>query len=212
MKQKHTLPIPIPNNTTLARLCELGARDPDIAWPIFQAFWSEITTDGRPPVLICMDSVSFAMGSSEYRAPDYSIIHSHDLAVINHFMSCLSGSSPLPNGGAVLAATNRSHAPISKSLNLAIQQALDRQSGEEITKADAFEKRYDARVEKAMTGVEAMKVSGLSKKEARGLMEYWAQSGVLRSRVDEKTVAEKWALAGGGIVGEIQRGALWMRV
>ncbi len=127
-------------------------------------------------------------------------------------MSCLSGSSPLPNGGAVLAATNRSHAPISKSLNLAIQQALDRQSGEEITKADAFEKRYDARVEKAMTGVEAMKVSGLSKKEARGLMEYWAQSGVLRSRVDEKTVAEKWALAGGGIVGEIQRGALWMRV
>ncbi len=57
-----------------------------------------------------------------------------------------------------------------------------------------------------------LKLKGLSKGEARGLMEYWARSGVLRSRVDEEKVAEKWALAGNGIVGEMQRTALWMRI
>ena len=48
--------------------------------------------------------------------------------------------------------------------------------------------------------------------EARALMEYWAQSGVLRQRVDEKTVTAKWALAGNGVVGELERGALRMRI
>jgi small subunit ribosomal protein S29 len=127
-------------------------------------------------------------------------------------MKYLSGSAPLPNGGAIIAATNRSHGPVSKSLNLAIQQIEDRQAGKEVTKKQPYERKYDERAEKAMTGVEVMKLKGLSKKEARGLMEYWAQSGVLRSRVDEETVAERWALSGNGIVGEIQRGALWMRI
>jgi small subunit ribosomal protein S29 len=212
VQQEHKLPFGLPPHVSLTRLCELGARDPDVAWPIFQAFWSEITAEGRPPVLMCLDSLSFAMGNSEYRAPDYSLIHSHDLVVIRHFMNYLSGSAPLPNGGAIIAATNRSHAPLSKSLNLAIQQAEDRQVGRGITQRDPFEKKYDERAEKAMDGVEVMRLKGLSKKEARGLMEYWAQSGVLRSRVDEETVAQRWALAGNGVVGEIQRGALYMRI
>lgn len=212
LSKEHNLPIPVPEDVTLTRLCELGARDPDVAWPVFQAFWSEITAEGRPPVLMCMDSVSFAMQDSQYRSPDYKLIHSHDLVVINHFMAYLGGSARLPNGGAVLAATNRSHGPLSKSLNLCIQQAEDRQNGREITPRDPYERKYDERAEKALTGIEVMKLKGLSKKEARGLMEYWAQSGVLRSRVDEETVAERWALAGNGIIGEIQRGALWMRI
>jgi small subunit ribosomal protein S29 len=183
-----------------------------VAWPIFQAFWAEITAAGRPPVLMCLDSLSFVMQDSLYRAPDYSLIHSHDLAIVDHFMTYLSGSAPLPNGGAIIAATNRSHAPVSKSLNLALQQAEDRRAGRDITQKDPFEKKYDQRAEKAMKGVEVMKLKGLSKKEARGLMEYWARSGVLRTTVDEEFVAERWALAGNGIVGEIQRGALWMRM
>jgi small subunit ribosomal protein S29 len=67
-------------------------------------------------------------------------------------------------------------------------------------------------VEKSLQGAEVLKLKGLSKEEARCLMEYWAASGVLRQRVDEQTVAEKWTLAGNGIVGEIQRGALRMRI
>jgi small subunit ribosomal protein S29 len=152
------------------------------------------------------------MQKSLYRAPDYSFIHSHDLAIIRHFVEYLSGAKSLPNGGAIIAATNRSHAPVSKSLNLAIKQTEEKARGEEITQKDPFEKAYDARSDKVLGNFEVLRLKGLSKKEARGLMEYWAQSGVLRSRVDESEVAEKWALAGNGVVGEIERGALRMRI
>jgi small subunit ribosomal protein S29 len=213
----HNLPIPVQPNITLARLCELGARDPDVAWPVFQAFWSELTTPGNPPVLFCLDSLSNIMQNSFYRAPDYSLIHSHDLAIVRHFVDLISGRTRLPNGGAVLAATSRSHAPISKSMELAIKQAQEKVARAEgwygdLTLRDPFEKAYDSRADLVLHSIEVLGLKGLSKAEARGLMEYWARSGVLRSRVDEDTVAEKWALAGNGIVGEIQRGALWMRI
>ncbi|KUJ22703.1 mitochondrial ribosomal protein [Mollisia scopiformis] len=218
MRKEYKLPIPVQSNISLARLCELGARDPDVAWPIFQAFWSEITNPGRRPVLICLDSLSNIMQTSSYRAPDYSLIHSHDLAIVRHFVNLLSRpTSGLPNGGAIIAATSRSHAPISKSMELAIKQSEEKAAQlrgwpGKVTQRDPFEKSYDERADKALQNVEVMRLKGLSKVEARGLMEYWAQSGVLRSRVDEETVAQKWALAGNGIVGEIQRGALWMRI
>lgn len=161
---------------------------------------------------MCLDSVSNIMGKSMYRAPDFSLIHAHDLAIVRHFIDFFSGEKDLPNGGAFLAATNRSHAPVSKSMNLAIKRSEQRAKGEDLTKPDPFEKDYDERTEKAMQKMEVLRLKGLSKKEARGLMEYWAKSGVLRSRVDEREVAEKWALAGNGVVGEIERGALMMRI
>ncbi|KAE9381142.1 hypothetical protein N431DRAFT_538894 [Stipitochalara longipes BDJ] len=230
----HNLPIPLQSNISLSRLCELGARDPDVAWPIFQAFWAELMAEGRPPVLLSLDGLSNVMRESAYRAPDTSLVHAHDLAIVNHFVGYLSGERKLVNGGAVLAATNRSHAPKSKSLDLALTQLLEAQAEEEeITEKDPFEKGYDGRVEWALGvkeaegeasevdvegmetapgPVEVLKLKGLSKKEARGLMEYWAKSGVLRKRVDEEEVAEKWALAGNGVVAEIERGALRMRI
>jgi small subunit ribosomal protein S29 len=216
IQKEHTLPVPIQSNISLARLCELGARDPDVSWPFFQAFWSEMSVDGRPPLLLCLDGLSHVLQNSAYRAPDLNdkpvYIHAHDLAIIRHFTEVLSGALPLPNGGAVIAASSRSHAPVSKSLNLAIQQGQERQTGLEITKRDPYEKKYDARADTVLKSVEVLKLKGLRKYEARGLMEYWAQSGVLRRKVNEEEVAEKWALAGNGIVGEIERGALRMRI
>ena len=189
--------------------------------------------EGRPPVLLSLDGLSNVMRASAYRAPDTSLVHAHDLAIVNHFVGYLSGERKLQNGGAVLTATNRSHAPRSKSLDLVLTQLLESQAGkEEITAKDPFEKGYDGRVEWALGvneaetkkdadaksadaapgPVEVLKLKGLSKKEARGLMEYWAKSGVLRKKVDEGEVAEKWALAGNGVVAEIERGALRMRI
>jgi small subunit ribosomal protein S29 len=219
----HSLPIPIQSNISLSRLCELGARDPDVAWPIFQAFWAELMAEGMPPVLLSLDGLSNIMRESMYLAPDTSKLHAHDLALVDHFVNYLSGERRLENGGAVLAATSRSHAPNSKSMELVLKQLVEIQRGEEgITEKDPFEKSYDDRVEWALGlgpeeavkagPVEVLKLKGLSKKEARGLMEYWAKSGVLRKRVDEKEVAEKWALAGNGVVAEIERGALRMRI
>ncbi|KAK6613796.1 hypothetical protein H4I96_00117 [Botrytis cinerea] len=179
---------------------------------IFQAFWKEITAADRPPVLMTLDGLQWIMQNSLYRNAAFELIHAHDLAVVNHFVQYLSGEKSLPNGGAVIAATSRSHAPVSRSTDLAIVQQLNRQSEEEITERDPYEKKYDERADKALKMVQVMWLNGLSKREARSLMEYWAQSGVLRQRVDEKTVTEKWALAGNGMVGELERGALRMRI
>ncbi|TGO83698.1 hypothetical protein BPOR_0605g00030 [Botrytis porri] len=212
LSQTHDLPIPLQENLSLLRLCELGAQEPDHSWPIFQAFWKEITAADRPPVLMTLDGLQWIMQNSLYRNAAFELIHAHDLAVVNHFVQYLSGEKSLPNGGAVIAATSRSHAPVSRSTDLAIVQQLNRQLEEEITERDPYEKQYDERADKALQKVQVMWLNGLSKREARSLMEYWAQSGVLRQRVDEKTVTEKWALAGNGMVGELERGALRMRI
>ncbi|KAH6671358.1 mitochondrial ribosomal death-associated protein 3-domain-containing protein [Halenospora varia] len=212
IKGKYNLPIVIPPKTDLARLCELGTRDPDAAWQVFQVLWSELNQEGERPLLLAMDGLNYTMRESEYRDQENKKIHSHDLAIVQFFLDHLSGSKKLANGGAIIAATSRSHSPISISMELALKQQLEKQTAQKITQRDPFERKYDERVEKALSNVPAVKLGGLSKAEARGLMEYWAESGVLRQRVDEQTVAEKWALAGNGIIGEIQRGALRMRI
>lgn len=183
-----------------------------MAWPIFQALWKELTIEGRPPILMSMDSVQFAMQNTLYNAPGLLPIHAHDLAIIKHFTDYLSGAQTLPNGGAIIAATQRSHAPTNITTDLVIKQIQDKQKGYPPRNKNPYEKNYDSRVEKVLANVEVMKLKGISKLEARGLMEYWAQSGLLRSVVDEKTVTEKWALAGNGVVGEIERGTLRMRI
>jgi len=152
------------------------------------------------------------MQNSLYRSQDFKEVHSYDLAIIKHFVEYLGGKKAFPNGGAAIAATSRSHAPASKSMELILKQISERQKGEKMTPRDPFERGYDLRAEEALKGVSVIRLGGLSKHEARGLMEYWAKSGVLRQAVDERSVAEKWALAGNGIVGEIQRGALRMRI
>ena len=55
------------------------------------------------------------------------------------------------------------------------------------------------------------KVQGLSKVEARGVMEYYARSGMMRAAVTERLVSEKWSLAGNGIVGELEKAAVMTR-
>jgi small subunit ribosomal protein S29 len=212
LTHQHTLPIPLQSNTSLARLAELGARDPEIAWPVFLAFWTEITSASRPPILFALDGLSHIMKHSAYRSPEYELIHAHDLALVKHFVDYVSGAKTLPNGGAIVAAMTKSNNPLSYATELAITQRMERQAGKkEVTKMDPWAKT-DLRAYESLQAASVMKLKGLSKAEARGLMEYWAASGLLRQRVDERTVTEKWALAGNGIVGEIERGALRMSI
>ena len=44
------------------------------------------------------------------------------------------------------------------------------------------------------------------------MLEYYAQSGMLRKSIDEKLVAEAWTLAGGGVVGELERLTARLRI
>jgi small subunit ribosomal protein S29 len=60
--------------------------------------------------------------------------------------------------------------------------------------------------------VEVQRIEGISRAEARGLMEYWAKSGLLRARVSDALVGEKWTVSGKGVIGELEKGCVTVRV
>ena len=62
------------------------------------------------------------------------------------------------------------------------------------------------------TDIEIQRLKGLDKEAARGLMEYWAQSGMMRYEINDRFVGEKWTISGGGVVGELERGCLKLRI
>ena len=72
--------------------------------------------------------------------------------------------------------------------------------------------KHDFRVLPTFSAVPVLRVDGLSRVEARTVLEYYAQSGMLRKSVDEKLVAEAWTLAGGGVVGELERLTARLRI
>jgi small subunit ribosomal protein S29 len=212
VSKDYNLPVSLPSDATLARLAEVGARDPETSWQFFQALWNELTLPGRPPILFALDGLNHIMKLSDYRNKDFELIHSHDLAIVNLFVDYLSGAKTFPNGGALLAATTKGNAPpVSYAMKLALQQQEEKAAGQELTKPDPWT-NLDKRSYNSLQKAEVLKLDGLTKPEARGLMEYWAASGVLRAAVTEKMVAEKWTLAGHGVIGEIERGALRMRI
>lgn len=217
LSQQHTLPIPVQSNISLDRLAELGARDPDIAWPIFQALWTELTTPSteevkRPPILLGLDGLSHAMKTTQYHDADFNPVHAHDLLIIKHFIDHLSGARALPNGGLVIAAESKSNSPKVADIETALAQQLPQSERVTQTTPQNPFSTPDERVMKTLATVEPIQLQGLTKEEARGLMEYYAKSGILRQTVSEALVSEKWTLSGGGIVGELERATVRMGV
>ena len=249
----HSLPIPLPENLSLTRLCELGSSDPAIAHPAFVALMAELKEPSRPPLLLTLDGLAHAMRDSEYKSASFQPIHAHSLYLVSWFMDHLSGKSSLPNGGMVLAATSGSNSPTVPTLNFRLEQLEAQQSlaagalvpraddpalpfllatGQEpnpIPQPDPF-LRHDQRVLDVLgptpadgkslapaaaatrDRIEVLRMGGLPKDDARSLMEYWARSGMLRAKVDETLVGEKWIISGGGVVGELERGCVRMRL
>lgn len=205
------LPQQITSGTTLLALTN-SAKEPEGAWLVFQALWKELTAKNavRPPILFTLDGLAHIMKRSDYRSPAYELIHSQDLALVRLFCDALSGNVQLPHGGAVIAATSRNNAPRVPSMELLLKQRLAAQKGEEIPQRDPYLKGYDPRSEEPLKTVAVKEVKGLSKLEARSLMEYWAASGLFRQKCDEKTVTEKWTLGGHGVIGEMERASLLM--
>lgn len=202
------LPISVNRGTTLAALAN-ATKEPEFAWPVFQAFWKELLLPGRPPILFSLDGLSHIMRISDYRSPSFELIHSHDLSLIRLFTDALGGKTQFANGAAILGVCTKGNSPIIPSMEKALEQAQAAQNGLPIPPRDPFFAKYDERVFDALKGVKTLNVRGVSKQEARSLMEYWAASGILRMRVDEKNVSEKWTLAGSGILGEMERVALY---
>jgi small subunit ribosomal protein S29 len=212
VKTSPSLPLALPPKATLKQLIEMGVTTPEASWPVFTALWQELTQPGRPPIMLAIDGLSHIMRNSEYLSPEVKPIHAHDLTIVRHFIDHLSGKSSLPNGGLILAATSGSNSPKSEAADFCIQCAEARQyNPEKMPRWNPY-RNVDQRVIDVMKDVEVLRSNGLSKEEARAIMEYYAESGMLRARVDEGFVSEKWSLAGMGVIGELERTTVRMRV
>lgn len=194
-------------NATLADLV-LSAKESEYAWPTLQALWTELTQPGRPPLLFALDGLAHINKISDYRDPSFNAVHAHNLSLVRMFVDALSGRTDLPNGGAIIAATSENNTHHHPSQELVLAQLEAGQTGREIPQPDPYERKYDERVYDALKNSSVLRIGGLSKEDGRVLMEYWGASGMLRSVLDSRTVAEKWALAGHGIVGEMERVSL----
>lgn len=227
---------------TLDELARLGTRDHAISWSVFRALWTELTATGpapgfedkfqpRPPLLVAVDNLDHWMKDSKYRSAEFEPIHAFDLAFVRHFVSLLKpGVESLPNGGLLLYATSASNCPTIPSFNVALKQLEARQKGMEssspdfprpepydpsdVRVLDAFNDDKAAAMEKNKEAgpLELQRLAGLSREEARGYMDYFARSGLLREVVSDETVGEKWTLAGGGVIGELEKLGKRLRV
>ncbi|PNY24525.1 37S ribosomal protein S23, mitochondrial, partial [Tolypocladium capitatum] len=192
---------------TLAELA-LSAKESEYAWPTLNALWTELIQPGRPPVLFGLDGLAHINKISEYRDPSFNQVHAHDLTLVGMFVDALSGKTKLPNGGAVIAATSANNSQRHPSQELVLSQLEAGQAGREIPTPDPYERKYDERVYDALKNSYVLRLEGVSKDEGRVLMEYWGASGLVRSELNSRTVSEKWALGGHGIVGEMERVSL----
>ncbi|PUU81758.1 hypothetical protein B9Z19DRAFT_1121761 [Tuber borchii] len=113
----------------------------------------------QPPVLFTLDNLNQISIPSKYRDPAFNVIHSHDLALPNTFLTYLSGK-PSFHKGITLAATSSKC-----SRTLALDAALE---GREV---DPYE-RLDPRIGPSIEGAQIIHVDSLSKEEAKALMEY----------------------------------------
>ena len=234
LSMKHDLPKPVQSNISLARFAELGARDPEISYQIYVALMKELSAPSKPesgegqhrvPLFLGFDAIDHAMGLSKYLDSQTNPIHAHDLVLVNTFARYMTGENALPNGGMVLASVSESNRAASATMDLVLDTKYGTQTNwveprfnphtgwkaEPMPKWNPYAP-FDERVGKSLESVEAQKVEGLSKTEAKGLMEYYALSGVLRSTVTERLVSEKWSLSGGGIIGELERATVRTRI
>lgn len=203
---------------TLHDLAMIGVSEYRNAPRIWDAVWKELTSEAkdknaRPPLLVAIDGINFWMGQTKYRAADYSLIHAHQFNLIRQFLGQLfsSAQNSMPNGGMILACTTKSNHPSTPAFDLLVNQL--RAQGQGINKNDVgfplwdpYSKDADPNVYNLLNSAQNTQLTelkGLSRPESKGLLEYFALSGMFREAVNETTVAEKWALSGGGIVGEL---------
>lgn len=206
------LPVPLPKGANLKQLAQLGVANPEAAWPVFMALWKELTLPNRPPILFAADNLAHIMRNSAYISPELKPIHPFDLTLVRHFVDLLSSKTALPNGGVILAATSKSNAPATPALDFSVQIAEAKQYHPESMPRWNPYKNIDGRVMEALKDIPVIKSGGLSKEEARSVMEYYAESGMLRAKVDEQFVSQKWSLAGMGNVGELERATVRLRI
>ncbi|KAI9374352.1 mitochondrial ribosomal death-associated protein 3-domain-containing protein [Aspergillus egyptiacus] len=218
---------------TLEDLAKIGVQDPASSWRVFQALWAELTATSaapgleshftpRPPLLVTVDGLAHWMTETEYFGPDLKRIHAHDFVFVRHFLSLLKpgkDKAVLPNGGAIIYSTSTSNNPHVYSFDIALKQVAARHAGVDPSTSEFPQPEpysyVDSRVLEALEStkptvakegmLQVQTLGGLTRDEARGFLEYFARSGLLRESITDEWVSEKWTLAGGGLIGELER-------
>ncbi|KAJ4352704.1 hypothetical protein N0V95_004029 [Ascochyta clinopodiicola] len=218
LTQKYDLSVSLPVGAKLKDLVAVGVANPEASWSVFNALWTELSQPGQPQILLAAEGLSHIMQNSAYMNADVKPIHAHDLTLVRHFVDHLSGVKQLPNGGVVLAATSKSNAPASPAMDFRIKTAEALQAQQSVPQWNPYTS-VDARTMEALkdladpkADLDVLNVGGLSKEEARSIMEYYAESGMLRHQVNDGFVTEKWSLAGMGNIGELERASVRARI
>ena len=224
---EHNIPeVQTKSDMSLKDLVLAGAETPSHAWAIWQAFWKELTVPvenvTRPPVLVAIDGLDHWMTMSKYRSSEYELIHAHQLALVLQLINMLfshSSEEILPNGGIIMAAISGSNSPALPDFRLLLRQLKAWQSEMQVTD-EGFPmpepyRKIDQRVTNLIGAAEKpelVTLQGLSRGEAKGLLEYYARSGIMRESITEAIVGEKWSLSGGGVIGEMAKFGKRVRV
>lgn len=215
---KHDLAAPLSAQAKLKDLIAIGIANPDASWQVFSALWAELSQPGQPQVLLAAEGLSHIMQKSDYLNADVKPIHAHDLTIVRHFVDHLSGVKQLPNGGLILAATSKSNSPTSAAMEHRIKAAEALKVQESMPQWNPYT-NVDARTMEALkdlanpkADLDTLEVGCLTKEEAKSIMEYYAESGMLRHQVNDSFVTEKWSLAGMGNIGELERASVRARM
>ena len=191
--------VDFPTGTTLHRLCIAGAKDSTISHEVFTTLLAQLQLPTAPPVLFALDNLNQVSLPSAYRDPNFNVIHAHDLALPVAFLGFLNGSREFARGALILAATS-SAAPRTEALEYALKK-----------KALPPYSKLDPRIAGSIEGAGILKVGALEKEEAKGLLEYCRNSGLLREpSLNEEQIAQKYALSS-GIAKEIVAGCVRLR-
>jgi small subunit ribosomal protein S29 len=219
---------PSKRKASLWDLAQQGILDSEISWVVFSTLWDELTLPNtpeteslgkRPPILYCADNISHILVPSRYQVLDREAnlhpIHALDLLLPKHFIDHVSGAKSFPNGGITLGATSKSDTISCPPLEVGIRLGQARLESPEanLQVSDFWNplRRIDQRVMDVLSNLDVITLKGIPKEDTKSLIEYWAYSGMVRERISDSWIGEKWTLSGGGILGELEKSVVRMR-
>ncbi len=113
----------------------------------------------------------------------------------------------------VVGATCRSNSPVCPTLDVLLKQITALNEGLSLTDQNfpmpSPYARADPKVLSLLpssASTDQLKVTslkGLTKAETTGLLKYFTNSGILKDAITEQSIAEKWTMSSGGVVGQL---------
>ena len=201
---------------SLYDMAKLGGENPPIAQQVWEHLCRELTQPGtqpRPPTLIAIDGLDHWMGPTEYRAADYTIIHAHRFVLVKHLLSLLFSTTSFTYGGMVIGATSNSNSPVYPTFGVLMRQITALNQGVSMTDEQFPMPSPYAQADPNVLSLlpsstssnqlNVTRLSGLTKPETTGLLKYFTNSGILKDAMTEQSIAEKWTMSSGGVIGQL---------